>query len=77
MTLSFVFLGVHYYGSFTFISGLMTVSFRSVRFLRASRSCLVMLSAIFKGLVFSISLVIRKGLVQVLCFCLESMCFYV
>ena len=40
-------------------AGLMTMSFRSVRFLRASRSCLVRLSAIFKGLVFSISLVIR------------------
>ena len=40
-------------------AGLMTMSFRSVRFLRASRSCLVKLSAIFKGLVFSISLVIR------------------
>ena len=33
--------------------------FRSVRFLRASRFCLVRLSPIFKGLVFSISLVIR------------------
>ena len=41
-------------------AGLMTMSFRSVRFLRASRSCLVRLSAIFKGLEFSISLVIRR-----------------
>ena len=40
-------------------AGLMTMSFRSVRYLRSSRSCLVRLSAIFKGLVFSISLVIR------------------
>ena len=40
-------------------AGLMTISFHSVKFLRTSRSCLVMLSAIFKGLVFSISLVIR------------------
>ena len=40
-------------------AGLMTMSFRSVRLLRASRSCLVRLSAIFKGLMFSISLVIR------------------
>ena len=69
-TLSFVFLGVHYYGGFIFIGGLMIMSFRSVRFLRASCSCLIRLSAIFKCLVFSISVVI-KGLVQVLCFCLE------
>ena len=40
-------------------AGLMTMSFRSVRFLRASRSYLVRLSPIFKGWVFSISLVIR------------------
>ena len=40
-------------------AGLMTMSFRSVRFLRASRSCLVRLPGIFKGLVFSLSLVIR------------------
>ena len=59
VTLSFVFLGVHYYGGFTFISGLndYVVSFSKI--LRASRSCLVRLSAIFKGLVISISLVIR------------------
>ena len=55
-TLSFEFLSVHHYGGLTFI---MTLSFRSVKFLRASRSCLVKLSAIFKGLAFSISLVIR------------------
>ena len=40
-------------------AGLMTMSFRSVRFFRASPSCLVRLSEIFKGLVFGISLVIR------------------
>ena len=41
-------------------AGLITMSFRSIRFLRASLSCLVRLSAIFKGLVFSLSLVIRS-----------------
>ena len=55
-TLSFEFISVHYYSGLTFI---MTMLFHSIGFLRASRSCLVKLSAIFKGLAFSISLVIR------------------
>ena len=79
VTLSFVFLGVIITVALPLSAGLMTMSFRSVRFLRASRSCLVRLSAIFKGLAFSISLVLRcmKSPVKVLCFCLKSICFYV
>ena len=47
-------------------AGLMTMSFRSVRFFRASRSFLVRFSAIFRGVVFSISLV-RKMYKKVKC----------
>ena len=65
VTLSFVLLGVHYYGSFTFISGLndyvvsFSKCFESFLFLLGQVIC-----NLFIGLVCSISLVMRcmKGL---------------
>ena len=46
-------------GHSSLVMPIMTMSFHSLRFLRASRSCLVRLSAILRGVVFSISLVIK------------------